>query len=121
MKKCNFLAVLVTALFMVMGFSGFSQTFLPATKAAVMVQDQIEVLKKSSPSMTAQAKTAKTTVLNSVKIAFGEALLEPLKTGQDVGAAIAAVSSRFNSNVPERQAIIDEAGNFYKNLLKKSF
>ncbi|MBK9743278.1 MAG: hypothetical protein IPO94_10085 [Saprospiraceae bacterium] len=70
MKKCNFLAVLVTALFMVMGFSGFSQTFLPATKAAVMVQDQIEVLKKSSPSMTAQAKTANTSVLNSVKIAF---------------------------------------------------
>ncbi|MBK7697388.1 MAG: hypothetical protein IPJ39_01000 [Saprospiraceae bacterium] len=54
MKKCNFLAVLVTALFMVMGFSGFSQSFLPATKAAVMVQDQIEVLKKSSPSMTDQ-------------------------------------------------------------------
>lgn len=120
MKKCNFLAVLITALFMVMGFEGFSQDYVPSTKAVYLVQNQVEVLGKSSASMTSNAKvSASANVLQSLKVAFGQAMLEPLKSGNDVTSAINIVAGTIRSNVPARQALINETISFYKNLLKK--
>lgn len=125
MKKCNFLAVLVTALFMFLGLAANAQ-YLPSTKASYLVASTVEGLKKNPPVAGQTAHTTAASVaanrVHSLKIKVGEALILPLKEGRSVDDAIVSVMSTLNpGNVAERKVAMQEVEAFYKNLLKKSF
>lgn len=125
MKKCNFLAVLVTALFMFLGLAANAQ-YLPSSKAAYLVASTVESLKKNPPAAGQAAHTTATSVaanrVYSLKIKVGELLIQPLKEGRSVDDAIVSVISTFNpGNIAERKFAVQEVEAFYKNLLKKSF
>jgi len=125
MKKCNFLAVLVTALFMFLGLASNAQT-LSADKAMRVVQTTVESLRKNPPAAGQSAHATATSIavnrVYSLKIKVGELMIKPLEQGRSVDDALASAIATFNpGNVSERRQAIVEVENFYKNLLKKSF
>jgi hypothetical protein len=125
MKKCNFFAVLVTALFMFVGFAANAQ-YVPSVKARDIVTHTVKDLTKNVPAaaQTGQA-TAVSTAANRVhtlKIKVGNLMLKPLEQGRSVEDALASALSQFNpGNVAERRQALNEVESFYKNLLKKPF
>lgn len=125
MKKCNFFAVLVTALFMSLGFASNAQ-YIPSVKAKSVVASTVEDLKKNVPAaaQTGQATAASTAAMrvHTLKIKVGDLMAKPLEQGRTVEDALASALAQFNpGNVSERKQALIEVEAFYKNLLKKSF
>lgn len=125
MKKCNFLAVLVTALFMFLGFASNAQTLSP-DKAMRVVQTTVESLKKNPPVAGQTAHATATSIaanrVYSLKIKVGDLMIKPLEQGRSVDEAISSAIATFNpGNVAERKQALVEVESFYRNLLKKSF
>jgi hypothetical protein len=125
MKKCNFLAVLVTALFMFLGLSVNAQ-YLPSAKAKAVVLSTVEDLKKNPPAaaQTANVNSASAAayMVYSLKIAMGKLMEKPLENGRSVEDAIADAIGQINvGNSTERRQARNEVENFYKTLLRKTF
>jgi hypothetical protein len=91
MKKCNFFAVLVTALFMFLGFAANAQ-YLPSVKAKAIVAGTVEDLKKNVPvaAQTGQATAASTAAVrvHTLKIKVGDLMAKPLEQGRSVEDAL---------------------------------
>jgi hypothetical protein len=125
MKKCNFLAVLVTALFMFLGLSANAQ-YMPSVKAKTVVTNALEDLKKNPPA-AAQAthvtpSSAAAFMVYSLKITIGDLMAKPLENGRSVEDALAEAVGQINvGNSTERRQALNEAESFYKDLLKKRF
>jgi hypothetical protein len=125
MKKCNFLAVLVTALFMFIGFASNAQ-YLPSTKALSVVTSTVENLRKNPPAAGQTANATATSIaatrVHSLKIKVGDLMIKPLEQGRSVDDALASALASFNpGNITERKQALVEVETYYKNLLKKSF
>jgi len=125
MKKHNFIAVLVTAIFIFFGLSANAQ-YMPSTKAVSVVSNAVENLKNNPPAAAqathVTASSAAAFMVYTLKITIGELLEKPLTNGRTVEDAIAEATSQINvGNSTERRQALNEAESFYKDLLKKRF
>lgn len=123
MKKCNFLAVLVTALFMFTGSGLFSQDARLIKRASESVTKTVKSLKKEPAAKIVNQSTVSNSnasaLLNRLKIKVGELILLELKKGSTVNVALAnAISSIPTGNSTEKTKMKSEVEVFYKNLLK---
>lgn len=120
MKKCNFLAVLVTALFMFLGFD-ISAQYVSNVKAVGLIEQEVSKLKSAAGVPTTQrvGQSNNAYVVNQLKINVGLQLLEPLKAGGSIESVLASVFSKINpgSNT-DRRAMVNEVDLFYRSLLK---
>jgi hypothetical protein len=125
MKKCNFFAVLVTALFMFLGFAANAQ-YLPSVKAKTIVASTVEDLKKNTPASAQSGQATATAIaavrVHSLKIKVGNLMAKPLEQGRSVEDALTSALAQFDpGNITERRQALNEVEAFYRNLLKKSF
>ncbi len=122
MKKFKFLVAFFTMLAMFVSFNGNAQELLPAAKALSIVVNEVETLKQNKFAATANATQAqREATVNALKIVVGESMLEDLKNGRDTSSALANSLSKISSNNADRQSMINEAADHYRNLLRKPF
>lgn len=121
MKKFNFLSVLVVALFTFLGNNIQAQQYMPSSKAALVVVDEVEALSARNPiqlTTTVSPVVSAELVITQIKIDVGNELIPLLKEGIDVNSALNSVISKFQTNDSSLNAKVSEADLHYRNLLK---
>ena len=121
MKKFNFLAVLVTALIMILGLNVQAQNMVEPINGAHLVQSAIEALTKNAASPAAMASLSRESIVSNLRVAVGQEMIPMLKQGMDVNSAIATSVQKFRSNRAEQNAQLAEVELHYRNLLRKPF
>lgn len=122
MKKFNFFPVLLVALFMILGLTANAQTYVPSLKALNRIEGELVNLEKTYPQSNLSAPATQGNAaftLHSMKVAVGESMLVPLKSGSSVELVLASTFGRIDAGGnADRQAIISEVEFFYRTLLK---
>jgi len=123
MKKFNFFPLLLSTLFIVIGFSVNAQTYVPAPKALSLVEAELIILEKSQPTVLMSSSAAQTSLdasyIHSLKMAAGNEMIEPLKLGNPVATVLANQFAKMNAiNDANFITATAEVEVFYRTLLK---